>query len=113
MINRKLALFFAVLFALGVLVVGTTVIVQDGNRRIAERDEVLVQKLTILGPYGEASTCGQVVTKVPTDLLEQWLSACRDRIVVVCPMMDNAGGRAYISGYLVVTEKKDGPQANR
>jgi len=46
----------------------------------------------------------QKFTRVPPDQLNEWLAACKERVVCITPLLHNAMNELYIDSYLVVTE---------
>jgi hypothetical protein len=52
------------------------------------------------------NSVNQKFTRVPPDQLNEWLAACKERVVCITPLMHNAMNELYIDSYLVVTEGK-------
>ena len=70
---------------------------------VSEPTPILPTTTPEASPRHENSV-NQKFTKVPSDQLNEWLAACKERVVCITPLMHNVLNDLIIDSYIVVTE---------
>jgi prepilin-type N-terminal cleavage/methylation domain-containing protein len=96
-----------VVIAVIAVLAGIVVSVVGARRKnfVSEPTPIVPTATPEAAPRHENSV-NQKFTRVPPDQLNEWLAACKERVVCITPLMHNAMNELYIDSYLVVTEGK-------
>jgi hypothetical protein len=86
--------------------IGILVSAFSGSRRNFVSEPTPIPTTTPEASPRHENSVNQKFTKVPPDQLNEWLAACKERVVCITPLMHNVLNDLRIDSYLVVTEPK-------